>query len=95
MNKKRQNFQMCLNTFLKDNLKITCQEHKDLVRSLIGDWFHERQKKIFNNTTSRFRNRLTTRGEPNKSWENSHPKDEISNHACPQLRQPTQTRRSW
>lgn len=84
MNRKRQNFHMCLMQFLNDKLKITCQKHIDLVKPVISEWFLERLRKIFNNMKSRFRNRLTTRGEPNKSWEKA-----IQNRKCLTLHAPS------
>ena len=54
---------MILNDFLKSKLKITCPQHMDLVRPFISGVLDARMKKMLANTKSRYRSRLTTRGE--------------------------------
>lgn len=67
MTKERKNYQLCLNLFIKEKLKITCQEHIDDVKSHVSHLLTKRLKKIMNNTKSRYRSRLKERGEPKKT----------------------------
>ena len=85
MTKERKNYQLCLNLFIKEKLKITCQEHIDDVKSYVSRLLGKRLKKIMNNTKSRYRTKLKERGEPKKTKTNREKRSKLKpNLAFPQ-----------